>query len=155
MTMLKARSAAPGALWGLAVAAVSLGLSVAGCEDRAPPTAPGAKAPATAGADATYTTRGRVESLPAKPGATMVIRHESIPDFRSKAGAVVGMGSMAMPFMPAEGLDLSGIAPGDAVEFTWEVRWNTRPNSRVVRIAKLPPGTELDLGGAARAGESK
>jgi hypothetical protein len=102
-------------------------------------------------ADATYTTRGQVESLPGAPGGSVKIHHEAIPEFKSKAGTVVGMGSMTMPFMPAEGLDLAGLAPGDLVSFTWEVRWNARPNSRIVKIEKLAPGTTVNFGAAPAA----
>jgi Cu/Ag efflux protein CusF len=120
-------------------------LGLGGCER----TGPGAGA--LPPADATYTTRGQIDALPTATGQAITIHHEAIPDFRSKAGEVVGMGSMAMPFMPAEGLDLGGLAAGDAITFTWEMRWKARPNSRIVKIEKLPAGTALNFGGAPGA----
>jgi hypothetical protein len=153
MTRDKTRSAAAGASMVLAAAAVFFG-AVGGCEDRGSPTASGGAPRALPAPDATYTTRGRIDALPASPGGTMRIHHEAVPDFRNQAGAVVGMGSMTMPFMPAPGLDITGLAAGDSVEFTWEMRWNSRPNSLIVRMVKLPAGTGLTFGPAPPRGET-
>jgi Cu/Ag efflux protein CusF len=54
--------------------------------------------------------------------------------------------SMTMPFPVAEGVSLEGIAPGDAVEFTFEVTWQPRAGYRVTEIHELPAGTEIDFG---------
>ena len=107
--------------------------------------------PALAPADQVYTVRGRITSLPqpAKPLSELMMLHEPIPPFVGKDGAVVGMDSMEMPFTPAKSLSLQGLATGDVVEFTFEVRWKARPFSRVTRITKLPAGTELRLGPAS------
>jgi Cu/Ag efflux protein CusF len=102
--------------------------------------------------DQTYTTRGRVEGLPSDGDNNVRIMHERIPDFVSREGKVIGMNAMQMPFAPAEGLALEGIDVGDKVEFTFEVRWKARPFSRLVRIAELPPETELDF---SRPGSSR
>ena len=96
--------------------------------------------------DATYTVRARVVSLPPAGGGEMLLHHEEIPDFRERDGTRSGMKSMTMPFTPAEGLDLSGIAVGDKVRMTFEVRWNARPLLRIVKLEKLPPDTKLELG---------
>lgn len=45
---------------------------------------------------------------------------------------------MTMPFVPAPGLDLSGLAVGDQVRFTWELRWSPPRIAHVTRIEKLP-----------------
>jgi hypothetical protein len=150
------RSAATGAGAASAAAAVFL-ISLAGCGDGNAPTAPGAPGAIAvqAAGDATYTTRGRIEKLPESAGATMRIQHEAIPGFRNKAGEIVGMDSMTMSFMPAAELDLSGVAAGDPVEFTWEMRWNTRPNTRVTRMTKLGAGAELNFGPAPAGGHFK
>jgi Cu/Ag efflux protein CusF len=95
--------------------------------------------------DQSYTTRGRVEGLPDAQDANIRIMHERIPDFVSREGNVIGMNAMPMPFEPAKGLSLEGIEIGDKVEFTFEVRWKTRPFSRLVAITELPPDTELDF----------
>jgi hypothetical protein len=106
------------------------------------------KAPAPAAPEQVYTVRGRVVALPdpAKPGGGLQIRHEPIPEYVNHKGERKGMGSMTMPFVPTRELDLSGLAPGDVVEFTWEVRWAKPPLSRVVAIRKLPPETTLNFG---------
>ena len=95
-----------------------------------------------------YTVRGQVVAVPdpARPKSTLQIRHEPIPEYVNNKGEKVGMGSMTMRFPGAPGLDLSGIAPGDAVEFTWEVRWASPPFARVSKVTKLPPGTTLNFG---------
>jgi hypothetical protein len=102
--------------------------------------------------DQTYTTRGRVEVLPSPSDSSIRIMHERIPDFVSSQGQVVGMNAMQMPFEPAKGLSLEGIEVGDPVEFTFEVRWKTRPHSLLVAIEKLSPETRLDFS-RAKAGD--
>jgi Cu/Ag efflux protein CusF len=106
------------------------------------------KAPAPAAPEQVYTVRGRVVALPdpAKPGGGLQIQHEPIPEYVNPKGERKGMGSMTMSFAPAEGLDLSGLATGDAVEFTWEVRWHEPRFWRVAAIRKLPAGTTLNFG---------
>jgi hypothetical protein len=148
MSVRRIRAAAAGNL-AVPVAAASLMLAPVGCGRGRPAAA------ALPPADATYTTRGRIESLPTTPGGGLRIHHEAIPDFKAKSGSVVGMGSMTMPFIPAEGLDLSSLAPGDQVSFTWELRWNARPNSRIVSIEKLAPGVTLNFGAPPEPAPSK
>ena len=106
------------------------------------------KEPAIGPPDQVYTLRGRVESVPTpdKPASELMIRHEPLPGFVGKDGKVVGMDSMAMPFTPARGVSLEGVKPGDIVEFTFEVRWKSRPFSRLTVLKKLSPETRLDLG---------
>lgn len=98
--------------------------------------------------DQTYTVRGEVVALPdAKRGSErqLRVRHESIPDFVGFEGEVVGMASMTMPFPLAADVSLEGIEPGEAVEMTFEVRWNGSPPIRIVDLRELPAGTELDF----------
>lgn len=95
--------------------------------------------------DQTYTVRGVVEQLPAQGHGDMMVHHESIEKFVDKDGNVSEMKSMVMPFTPAKDLSLEGISPGDAVKMTFEVRWEGDPLLRVVKIEKLPAGTELKL----------
>jgi len=117
---------------------------LASCEEK--PASPRAAAPATDDAH-TYTVRGRLASLPeaGKPTSQLMIHHEAIPTFVGKDGKVVGMSEMTMPFLPARGVSLDGLANGDAVEFTFEVRWSPRASSTLTRIAKLPEGTTPSL----------
>ncbi len=94
-----------------------------------------------------YTVRGVVERLPQAggPDSALYIHHAAIPSFRDEHGEVVGMMSMTMPFPVAAGVSLAGIAPGDAVEFTFTVAWKQPAGYQVSRIEKLPPGTVVDF----------
>lgn len=108
-----------------------------------PGTAP---APADPPADATYTVRAEIVRLPAAPGGELYLRHESIPDFRNAKGAEVGMMSMTMPFSAPTALDLAGLATGDRVAATFEVRWSApKMPLRVTRLEQLPAGTVLEF----------
>lgn len=124
---------------GFALLALVAIASTPGC---APPSKPATDSPA----DATYTVRAEIVRLPAAPDGELYLRHESIPDFRDSKGETVGMASMTMPFgAPAE-LDLTGLAAGDRVEATFEVRWNApRMPLRVTRCNRLPAGTALEF----------
>jgi Cu/Ag efflux protein CusF len=108
--------------------------------------------PALPPADQSYTVRGLIAGLPSpdRPASELTIRHEPIPTFMDRDGKRIGMDSMEMPFTPAKGVSLSGLAVGDPVEFTFEVRWKGSPVfSRLTKIHKLPPGTKIELGRAA------
>ncbi len=100
----------------------------------APPAAPDA-----------YETRGLVRQVPSaeRPGSELHLHHEAIPDFKDAGGEVVGMDAMAMPFPVAEAAMLDGLAPGDKVVFTFEVRWEGVDPLRITRLEKLPPETRL------------
>ena len=107
--------------------------------------------PALPPPDQVYTVRGLIAALPIpdKPASQLMIRHEAVPMFVNSDGKVVGMASMEMPFTPARGVSLSGLAVGDPVEFTFEVRWKPKPGSQLTRISKLPPGTQVHVGKAS------
>ena len=122
--------------------ASALALATVGCGD-SPAVDPEGLAPA----DQTYTVLGVVTEVPDEHGRSDVvaIHHESIPDFVSSDGEVVGMHSMSMPFEVAEGVDLEVLSPEDPVRFTFEVRWNTSPTLLVTDIELLPPETEIDF----------
>ena len=94
-----------------------------------------------------YTVRGVVERLPQAggPDSGLYIHHAAIPSFRDEHGKVVGMMSMTMPFPVAAGVSLAGIAPGDAVQFTFTVEWKRPAGYQLTRIEKLPPGTAVDF----------
>lgn len=82
------------------------------------------------------------------PAAELIVHHEPINDFANPNGTK-GMNSMSMPFPPAKGLSLEGLAIGDPVELTFAY-WST-PGSmgyEMTKITKLPPGTELHFGKA-------
>jgi hypothetical protein len=103
--------------------------------------------PPLAPPDQTYTLRGRIETLPqaGKPMSELTIHHEPLPSFRDANGEVVGMTAMVMPFTPTKTLDLQLFAPGDVVEFTFEVRWKSLPYSRLTRMTKLASDTQLNF----------
>ncbi len=91
-----------------------------------------------------YAMRGEIVRLPAAGTREMVIRHEAVPDFRDEAGKVVGMEAMTMPFTLARGVEIEGLAPGDKVAFTLEMRWrDPREIARISRIERLPAGAVL------------
>lgn len=97
-----------------------------------------------------YTVRGEIAKLPARAGDELSVRHEAIPEFKDKGGAVVGMEPMVMGFAVGKELALAGLSPGDKVQLTFTVDWK-RPALTVERLDRLPPGTALDFGkGAAR-----
>lgn len=91
--------------------------------------------------------RGEIVRLPSADSREIVIRHEAVPDFRDESGKVVSMEAMTMPFtlagdLPAASLD--GLAPGERIAFTLEMRWQDPSEiARITRIAKLPVGTTL------------
>jgi hypothetical protein len=98
--------------------------------------------------DGTYTVRAVVVAVPEperEDDRQLRVRHEAIPDFVGFDGEVVGMASMTMPFPAAAGVDLEGVAVGDLVEMTFEVRWEGSPPLRIIELRDLPPGSELDF----------
>lgn len=128
-----------------AALAVALLALAAGCrEERPSPPGDGAAASARR-----YTVRGEIVRMPApSAGVRQVsIRHEPIDDFANEAGAVVGMGSMVMPFDVAEGVALDGVGTGDKVEIRLAVSWSP-PALRIEQLRKLPAETALRFGQA-------
>lgn len=117
--------------------------ALAGCGD-------GSKSSPPAAGDV-YHARGVVERLPQAdgPDKALYIHHEPIPGYRDETGAVVGMGSMTMPFPLARGVATAGLAPGDSVAFTFVVTWKPRSGYEITEISKLPAGTAD--GGATKA----
>ncbi|MFG0283534.1 MAG: copper-binding protein [Phycisphaerales bacterium JB039] len=97
--------------------------------------------------DQIYTVRGQIVQLPdpENPAKALQIQHENIPDFINRFGEKSGMKPMAMPFTPAPGLDLSSLAIGAKVEFTFDVDWDGSPLFQVTAIEELPAETELDF----------
>jgi len=85
------------------------------------------------------------------PGGELVLRHEAIPDFTDKSGAVVGMDSMVMPFPIPANLSLVGLTPGDKIEFVFSVDW-AQSRYLVESIKKLPAETTLKMGKAQAIG---
>lgn len=120
---------------------LSIALLQAGC---------GTPANTPAVAVETYAMRGEIVRLPSPPSPEIAIRHEAVPDFRDENGKVVGMEAMTMPFGLAPGVDIAGLAPGDKVAFTLEMRWKaTSDIVRISRLEKLPADTRLSWETAA------
>lgn len=135
---IPAFSSRPGFTPGRVLSVVLAAAVVTGCSE--------SSAPATLGPATTYEIRGVVVALPA-PGnhkSELRIHHEAIPSFSIK-GKVVGMAEMTMPFPLAEGVSLEGLAPGDPVAFTMEVREQPTLRYQVTRISELPAGTTLNF----------
>lgn len=105
-------------------------------------------------ADQTYTTRGRLESLPTPDGKQpLVVHHQTIADFLDEEGVVVGMTEHAMAFpWLIETLDLGEARPGDFVEIVFEIRWKTKPRVLLTHVRKLPPGTVVELSPVVETG---
>jgi Cu/Ag efflux protein CusF len=110
-------------------------LSAAACDDE------GGDEPAVP-ADATYTVRGRVSDI---TGNDVSIAHEAIPDFVNREGETVGMESMTMAFHRPDGVSLDGIDVNDAVEITFEVRFQSAEVLTITAIRRLPADTALGL----------
>ena len=98
-------------------------------------------------ADATYSTRGQVVEVPRDRNGELSVHHEAVADFRDREGKPSHMDSMSMPFAVAPEVSLAGIAPGDKVAMTFEVRWDSLPTLRIVKLSELPESTALNLGG--------
>lgn len=111
-------------------------------------TKPGAASAAAETGVSSYAVRGRVITLPTADGKQpLQIHHEAIPEFKGRSGEMTGMKEMIMPFPDiAPTVSLAAIGPGQAVEFTFEVRWNASPRTLVVKLAPLPAETRLRLG---------
>lgn len=105
-----------------------------------PPTAP-------AGPVDSYAMRGEIARLPHPGAREIVIRHEAVPGFRDESGKVVGMEAMTMPFTLAPDLPasaLGGLAPGDRIAFTLEMRWRSASDIALIsRLEKLPAETAM------------
>ncbi len=82
-----------------------------------------------------YTVKGTVKSVTAAANR-VVIAHEEIPSFKDREGQAVGMMAMSMPFAVEKSVDLSNLAPGTRVEFTFETRWK---DANPVHIVELKP----------------
>lgn len=93
-----------------------------------------------------YEVDGIVRQLPGPGGKEFMVRHVAIPDFVGSSGDTVGMDAMTMGFPVADGVDLSAIAPGDTVVFTFEVDWDGSPPLRLTAIRPRTEGGELFFG---------
>lgn len=98
--------------------------------------------------DSVYTLRGIIDTLPQIQGPDKYIKihHEALPSFKNKKGEVVGMPEMIMDFEQiAPGVSMGDLKAGDPIEFTFEVRWEPRTVTRIVKIVQLPKNVELPL----------
>lgn len=97
-----------------------------------------------------YTVRGVVVVVPSadNPAAEFQVRHEAMPHFVGQDGEL-GMDTMTMPFPLAEGLSLDAVKPGDKIELSFEVDFDTRSKQlmgyRATAVTLLPPETTLDF----------
>lgn len=125
----------------VAAACALLALAVS-CRDRDAPAAPPPGATVRR-----YTVRGEVVRVApdAPSGAEVSIRHEPIPDFVDRGGAVVGMAAMVMPFTVGRGVSLAGVEPGDKVRVRLAMDWE-RNRMEIEALEELPAATALDFG---------
>jgi hypothetical protein len=124
---------------GVLLAALAVLFLLASCEQRRP-------APITP-PDQAYTVRAVVTALPNPPKQALLLHHEAIPQFVGADGKVIGMASMEMEFpVLAPGVSLQGIAAGDKIEFTLEMRWKSAPRYQIGSIKKLPADAAVNLG---------
>lgn len=103
----------------------------------------------------TYTTRGVIMALPGPNTAKqyLQIHHEEIPNFVGRSGNIVGMKEMIMDFPDvASGEVVRGLKVGDAIRFTFEVRWKGTPRTLVTSIEKLPEDEKLELSEVVEGG---
>ncbi|MEQ9453316.1 MAG: copper-binding protein [Phycisphaeraceae bacterium] len=128
-----------------ALIALPLGLTACDQASSEQPAVPAADAEA-ARID-TYTVRGQVVTLPTETNRQVQVAHEAIPGFKNKAGEVVGMSTMTMPFPVNDAISLDGVDQGDAIELVFSVNWQSADYT-VTSITELPEGTELDLSSA-------
>ncbi|MBK9188248.1 MAG: hypothetical protein IPM33_04755 [Phycisphaerales bacterium] len=123
---------------------LALGLLVACKRTPAPagPLAGVARTPAPTPADQTYTTRGRLESLPTPDGKQpLVVHHQTIADFLDEDGSVVGMTEHAMAFpWLSDSLDLGEARPARGVfpGTTHDARAEARPRFVAPRLEHAP-----------------
>lgn len=149
----------------LLAAALGAALVAAGCNEQEQPAGetatPGTEQPESPPAapterepDQVYTVRGEIRQLPddENPASGLQIQHENIPDFVNRDGEVVGMKPMIMHFTPAPDLDLSALAVGDKVNFTFDVDWDGSPLFLVTDMESLPADTELEFAAPAPSG---
>jgi Cu/Ag efflux protein CusF len=135
----------PNSRRALAACAVVV-FSIAGCG----PATPGPVPAATGAPDQTYTSRAIIERLPQGPHA-LALHHEPIREFVGKDGKVQGMPEMVMDFWhlsPEATAAIASMKEGDAVRFSFEVRWNAEPRARVTSIAPLPAGEPRPFAGS-------
>lgn len=107
-------------------------------------------------ADQTYTVRGVIDALPdpSDKRREYLIEHAAIPEFKNNRGETVGMDTMTMPFPMAPDVDVSGLAVGDPVELTFEVRWTGDTKLQVTKLQELPAGTIVEMGSLPDEDES-
>lgn len=123
-------------------------LLIAGC-DNAGESSAGAGTESDAIETRTYTTRGRVATVPspASPLTEFAVHHEEIPEFVGRNGEL-GMNEMVMPFPLGDGISVDNLTPGQPIELVFNVDWVTSdgtPAYYVTQITELPAETELNL----------
>ena len=102
-----------------------------------------------------YTVRGVVEKLPQAdgPDKSLYVRHQAIAVYKDRSGNVVGMESMTMPFPVGPTVSLDGIAPGDPVEFTFEMVWEPQGRYQITALHELPADTQIEFDMPMHEGE--
>lgn len=92
-----------------------------------------------------YSARGKVTALPTSASREIEIHHERLATFKTEDGKLSPMMSMPMPFGVSDAVSVDGLAVGDVVQFSFDVRWTGSPALMLTQIAKLPADTKLVL----------
>lgn len=103
--------------------------------------------PELAPADHSYVVRAKIIEMP-RQNSYLQLHHAAIPEFQDRNGKVVGMKEMIMEFAGLSNeveRSITDFATGDAVEVSFEVRWNTDPRLLVTKMIKLPQDADLGL----------
>ena len=87
-----------------------------------------------------YVVRGEIRQMPSRERAEVFIKHDPIPDYVGRDGAVVGLRAMTMPFWVRDGVSLEGLKVGDLVEFGLESAWEPKAYDAITSIKVIAPG---------------
>lgn len=87
----------------------------------------------------TYEVTGIIRAMPGNGRAPneLLVKHDPIPQYRDRAGNIVGMKAMTMPFYLVDDLSLDGIHVGDAVRMTVQQRLQPIFTEKVIEIRTI------------------
>ena len=87
----------------------------------------------------TYQVTGTVRAMPGNGRAPneLLVKHDPIPQYRDRAGNIVGMKAMTMPFYIAEGVSLEGIELGDAIEMKVQQQLKPTFSEKVIEVRTI------------------
>jgi Cu/Ag efflux protein CusF len=93
-----------------------------------------------------YVVRGEVKGTSLDDDPPMLsIHHEAIPEFKDVMGRQTGMSAMTMRFAVADRALAEGVAAGDKVQITFEMRPDETYPIVITELGSLPAETQLKL----------